>query len=97
MPLEEIRTDYAIDNKILLDNPQFLIIHLLFTAYSSWIKYTSSFPKGLREIFNMKTSNIGHYVKCLGLLEKPKVVLQDQNAPKAQASRNRLTYSERYE
>lgn len=45
----------------------------------------------------MKTSNIGHFVKCLGLLEKPKIVLQDQNAPKAQASRNRLTYIERYE
>ncbi|XP_017886189.1 probable ATP-dependent RNA helicase CG8611 [Ceratina calcarata] len=40
-------------------------------AYSSWIRFYSSYPRDMREIFNRRTAHLGHYAKSFALRETP--------------------------
>lgn len=85
------------------------IIHLIFvllnslynfylfcwTAFVSWLRYISSFPKDLRTIFNVKNAHMGHYAKSLALREPPKSFTKQFSQPKAPLPQNRLTYTDR--
>lgn len=65
------------------------------TAFVSWLRYISSFPKDLRHIFNVKNAHMGHYAKSLALREPPKSFTKEFSKPKAPLPQNRLTYTER--
>lgn len=71
----------------------FLIIFV--SAFVSWLRFISSFPKELRSIFNVKNSHMGHYAKSLGLREAPKSFTKEFSKPKAPLPNNRLTYTDR--
>ncbi|XP_050081196.1 probable ATP-dependent RNA helicase CG8611 [Anopheles maculipalpis] len=51
-------------------------------AFVSWIKYYSNFPKELRNIFHLKSINMGHYAKSLGLRDAPKHFMQNYTEQK---------------
>ncbi|XP_076755415.1 uncharacterized protein LOC143426113 [Xylocopa sonorina] len=40
-------------------------------AYTSWIRFYSSYPRDMREIFNRRTAHLGHYAKSFALRETP--------------------------
>lgn len=73
----------------------FLYSSSLFSAFSSWLKFMSSFPKEFRDIFNTKVINMGHFAKSLGLTERPKVLLEQFRDPVPKTTKNRLTYAKR--
>ncbi|KYQ57421.1 hypothetical protein ALC60_03382 [Trachymyrmex zeteki] len=40
-------------------------------AYVSWVRFYSSYPRDMREIFNRKTLHLGHYAKSFALRDPP--------------------------
>ncbi|XP_029166347.1 probable ATP-dependent RNA helicase DDX31 isoform X2 [Nylanderia fulva] len=40
-------------------------------AYTSWIRFYSSYPRDMREIFNRKELHLGHYAKSFALRDPP--------------------------
>ena len=40
-------------------------------AYNSWIRFYSSYPRDVREIFNRRDLHLGHYAKSFALRETP--------------------------
>ncbi|XP_017767100.1 PREDICTED: probable ATP-dependent RNA helicase CG8611 [Eufriesea mexicana] len=42
-----------------------------YKAYTSWIRFYSSYPRDMREIFNRKDVHLGHYAKSFALRETP--------------------------
>lgn len=69
-------------------------LFIFFSAFVSWIRYYSSFPKDLRHIFSVKNSHMGHFAKSLGLKEPPNSFAKYHTAPKAPQPINRLTNKE---
>ncbi|XP_050459309.1 probable ATP-dependent RNA helicase CG8611 [Cataglyphis hispanica] len=41
-------------------------------AYVSWMRFYSSYPRDMREIFNRKELHLGHYAKSFALRDPPK-------------------------
>ncbi|XP_014476657.1 PREDICTED: probable ATP-dependent RNA helicase DDX31 [Dinoponera quadriceps] len=40
-------------------------------AYASWVRFYSSYPRDMREIFNRKELHLGHYAKSFALRDPP--------------------------
>lgn len=40
-------------------------------AYTSWIRFYSTYPRDMREVFNRKELHLGHYAKSFALRESP--------------------------
>jgi Domain of unknown function (DUF4217) len=60
----------------------------------SWIRFYSTFPKNMREFFNLKKAHMGHYAKSLALQEPPTQFARKHSAPKEARPVNRLTSKE---
>ncbi|XP_043492146.1 probable ATP-dependent RNA helicase DDX31 [Polistes fuscatus] len=43
-------------------------------AYVSWMRFYSSYPHDMREIFNRKELHLGHYAKSFGLSDRPQQI-----------------------
>jgi Domain of unknown function (DUF4217) len=61
----------------------------------SWIRFYSTFPKNMREFFNLKKAHMGHYAKSLALQEPPTQFARKHSAPKEARAVNRLTSKDR--
>lgn len=67
-----------------------------FSAYTSWIRFYSSYPRDMREIFDRRTVHLGHYAKSFALRETPQRIggigkkLHEKDSSKQQHN-NRLT------
>lgn len=61
------------------------------------MRFYSTFPRDLREIFNVKTAHMGHHAKSLGLREQPSSLGRTGSKPKQERPRNRLTNEEKRE
>ena len=65
-------------------------------AYTSWIRFYSSYPRDMREIFDRRTVHLGHYAKSFALRETPQRIggigkkLHEKDSSKQQHN-NRLT------
>ncbi|KAK9306246.1 hypothetical protein QLX08_002980 [Tetragonisca angustula] len=65
-------------------------------AYTSWMRFYSSYPRDMREIFNRRTAHLGHYAKSFALRETPQRIggigkkLHEKDSSK-QRHNNRLT------
>ncbi|XP_011256836.2 probable ATP-dependent RNA helicase CG8611 [Camponotus floridanus] len=42
-----------------------------YKAYTSWMRFYSSYPRDMREIFNRKELHLGHYAKSFALRDSP--------------------------
>ncbi|OXU24684.1 hypothetical protein TSAR_005180 [Trichomalopsis sarcophagae] len=43
-------------------------------AYTSWVRFYSSYPREMREVFNRKDLHLGHYAKSFALREPPQKI-----------------------
>ncbi|XP_015176511.1 PREDICTED: probable ATP-dependent RNA helicase DDX31 [Polistes dominula] len=43
-------------------------------AYVSWMRFYSTYPHDMREIFNRKELHLGHYAKSFGLSDRPQQI-----------------------
>lgn len=65
-------------------------------AYTSWMRFYSSYPRDMREIFNRRTAHLGHYAKSFALRETPQRIggigkrLHEKDSSKKR-HKNRLT------
>lgn len=76
--------------KLLMNALLFLQI---YSAFVSWVRFYSAFPKDMRAIFNRKQVHMGHYAKSLGLREPPSSFSHKFSAPRPERPSNRLTYA----
>ncbi|PBC28890.1 ATP-dependent RNA helicase [Apis cerana cerana] len=67
-------------------------------AYTSWIRFYSSYPRDMRQIFNRRDLHLGHYAKSFALRETPQRIggigrrlHEKERAKKEQLNNNRLT------
>ncbi|XP_076654681.1 ATP-dependent DNA helicase DDX31 [Halictus rubicundus] len=67
-------------------------------AYISWVRFYSSYPRDMREVFNRKDLHLGHYAKSFALRETPqriggigKKLREKEGNSKQQQHKNRLT------
>lgn len=75
-------------------------INTFFPAYTSWIRFYSSYPRDMRQIFNRRDLHLGHYAKSFALRETPQRIggigrrLHEKECTrKRQLNDNRLTGS----
>lgn len=75
---------------------QFTFCSRCVSAYTSWMRFYSSYPRDMREIFNRRTAHLGHYAKSFALRETPQRIggigkkLHEKDNSK-QRHNNRLT------
>ncbi|XP_011505853.1 PREDICTED: probable ATP-dependent RNA helicase CG8611 [Ceratosolen solmsi marchali] len=43
-------------------------------AYTSWVRFYSSYPHEMREVFNRKELHLGHYAKSFALRDPPQKI-----------------------
>jgi hypothetical protein len=67
------------------------VVFLSISAFMSWIRFYTTFPKNMREYFNLKQAHMGHYAKSLGLQEPPSQFAKKHSAPREAKPINRLT------
>ncbi|XP_011302393.1 probable ATP-dependent RNA helicase CG8611 [Fopius arisanus] len=65
-------------------------------AYVSWMRFYSSYPRDMREIFNRKDLHLGHYAKSFALRDPPKRIggigkTLRENNPSRVVHNNRLS------
>ncbi|XP_044595106.1 probable ATP-dependent RNA helicase CG8611 [Cotesia glomerata] len=65
-------------------------------AYSSWVRFYTSYPRDMREIFNRQTLHLGHYAKSFALRDPPQRIgsvnkqIREKN-PEKPVHNNRLS------
>ncbi|CAD6222142.1 GSCOCG00000754001-RA-CDS, partial [Cotesia congregata] len=65
-------------------------------AYSSWVRFYTSYPREMREIFNRQTLHLGHYAKSFALRDPPQRIgsvnkqIREKN-PEKPVHNNRLS------
>ncbi|KAK0180008.1 hypothetical protein PV327_005695 [Microctonus hyperodae] len=65
-------------------------------AYTSWVRFYSTYPRDMREIFNRRDLHLGHYAKSFALRDPPQRIgiigkqLQEKNPSKVEHN-NRLS------
>ncbi|KOC66056.1 putative ATP-dependent RNA helicase [Habropoda laboriosa] len=59
------------ENMVLEDSQ---LRHKAYKAYTSWIRFYSSYPRDMKEIFNRKEAHLGHYAKSFALRETPQKI-----------------------
>lgn len=48
--------------------------NFLLPAYTSWMRFYSSYPREMRDCFNRKDLHLGHYAKSFALREPPQKI-----------------------
>lgn len=72
-----------------------IFFYHVLSAFVSWVRFYSTFPRELRPIFNIKTAHMGHHAKSLALREAPTAFAKQHYEPRPELPRNRLTIEER--
>ncbi|CAK9812681.1 Probable ATP-dependent RNA helicase CG8611 [Anthophora quadrimaculata] len=68
-----------------------------YKAYTSWIRFYSSYPRDMKEIFNRRDAHLGHYAKSFALRETPQRIggagkkIYEKESSKQQQHNNKLT------
>ncbi|XP_014223293.1 probable ATP-dependent RNA helicase DDX31 [Trichogramma pretiosum] len=55
---------------LVLENKEFKT--MAFNAYTSWVRFYSSYPVEMRSVFNRKELHLGHFAKSFALRETPR-------------------------
>ncbi|XP_063972541.1 probable ATP-dependent RNA helicase DDX31 [Diachasmimorpha longicaudata] len=95
LSVEAIATDLQnkFENLVIEDKK---VHSMACKAYVSWMRFYSSYPREMREIFNRKDLHLGHYAKSFALRDPPKRIggigktLLENNPSKA-THNNRLS------
>ncbi|CAB0038169.1 unnamed protein product, partial [Trichogramma brassicae] len=70
---------------LILENKEFKT--MAFNAYTSWVRFYSSYPVEMRSVFNRKELHLGHFAKSFALRETPRDIggaaKKDQDKKKA--------------
>ncbi|XP_014214251.1 probable ATP-dependent RNA helicase CG8611 [Copidosoma floridanum] len=57
---------------LVLENKK--IYGMACKAYTSWVRFYSSYPREMREVFNRKDLHLGHYAKSFALRDPPQKI-----------------------
>ena len=73
-------------------------LYFCVLAFISWVRFYSSYPRDMREVFNRREVHLGHYAKSFALRDPPQKIgggagkvgqQKDEEKPK---HNNRLSY-----